>query len=152
MEKISSYIMLLVVFTNLALIYSIHQLPDKLNQGNRIPIKDEKKDKVVTATLEGKSDFFYFEGKVISDGLSISEDYKFNPNYPNEIWGGYLNLAQDDDGAKYFIWSKTKIQKENIPTIKGWFLSYHATFQDKGKEYYQVIFPIVERQTKAEIK
>lgn len=144
--------MSLVVLTNIVLIYSIHQLPGKLNQGNRIPVNEQKKEKVVTASLEGKSEFFYFEGKIISDGISISDDYKFNPDYPNEVWDGYINLAQDDEGGKFFIWSKNKLLKENIPTIKGWFLSYHATFQDKGKEYYQVIFLIVERQTKAEIK
>lgn len=92
-----------------------------------------------------KLDFIYFEGKTLNC-QNINDTYQYNPKYPQEFWDGNLNLCESINGAKYYIWSRNKLDSLNV--VKGWFVTVSGLWYYKEKEYLSCLVPVVERYDK----
>lgn len=148
------------LIASIVMMVFMHKLPGQIQQAiNSSHIYDQVKPaqpvtysdsiRIVTASIPAKGSFVYFEGKVKQEGARMSDEYTWevNDNYPMEIWDGYIHLVQANSGSKYFMWSEHKLHKTGA-VINGWFLTDGGKFQTSkgGKDYIQMIFPIVQRK------
>lgn len=142
--QINKFLMPFLVILNIVLIIQFQTLPNRITKAIN-PNSISKKDtiiKVVSDDLPNKQNLVYFEGKTLKC-QKINETYQYNPKYPQEFWDGNLNLCESVSGAKYYIWSRNKLDASN--NVKGWFVAVDGCWQNADKEYLSCLVPVVER-------
>lgn len=152
LSKLSAFLFPFLLVTNIVLIFQIRTLPKQIGEvmeKNKQVIKKDTLIKTITPQLPTKGSFIYFSGEIKGDCFKITEQFDYDPSYPNEIYNGYLTYVKSNDDAEYYIWSKNKIDKSKLPTqLKGWFVTDNlSTFQlNNQKKYLQVLYPIIEHK------
>ncbi len=93
------------------------------------------------------NNYFYLDAKTIKDSNVMMSEYNFDPDFPTEIWEGYMTLVENTFGSKYYVWSTNKMKKGLHISV--WVLADPTKFElgkhteKKDKVYVQMVFPIV---------
>ena len=129
------------------LIYQIYELPGKISERNNQKIDTITVTKVITEKLQNTGGFIYLQGYITDSSIKFSENYDYRIDYPSEIYDGYITYVKSNGGGEYFMWSKNKISnlQKNLE-IKGWFMTDNLHNLQHGKEYLQILYPIVEKR------
>lgn len=133
----------MLLITTVSLIVQINYLPKKISEALNMPPKDTIVVRVAE-NLTIKAKMVYFEGRTKKYCRQISKFYEYNPEYPVEYSDGWLTLMESKNGAKYFIWTSSKMDIEE--DIAGWFMVPDGKWQYKDK-YLQALVPVVRRNS-----
>jgi hypothetical protein len=137
----------------IVLIVSLNTLPQRIKKSiESSNIKNDTiiSEKIITANIETKNNFIYFEGRMISESVKMSEYFAYHTNFPEVIFDGYLTPVMSTDKGEYYLWSKYKVNEKTLTSlskIKGWFVTNEYQFQSvlDSKKNYQILYPIVEK-------
>jgi len=146
-SNVSKFLIPLLVITNISLLVQINLLPNKISKAiNNKSTTNINPDTIIIEkqkTLKSRTDFFYAKGEVISKSTKLLNAYNYEPNYPEEIWEGFITRFKTDDNQLYYIWTNNPIEKNQM--ITGWFLTDNISLFgiNSNKQYIQIIYPIV---------
>lgn len=145
MKELNNYLSPILILLIIILSYQLYNLPSKINNSINGDGNNVSNDTVIINkpdNLVKRNELFYFNGKIINNGVKIIKKFEYDPMYPEEFLNGYINLAQSKTGGKYYIWSPFK--GYNNDKLDGWFISMTGNWQS-GEDYIPIIIPIVER-------
>lgn len=140
----------LLTIVSIGLLYNyMSHTEDRVNQRiestiNRLMPQFHPKDTakyIVARPLASKGTYHYFDGKVKGESHKMVSEYDYYPDFPIEVWNGYITLVEANNGADYFMWSEYPVKDKS--DLTGWVIADSHQFQLKGKKYIQMIFPIV---------
>lgn len=134
--------------TSIMLSYFLYTTPENIK--NAILDHNGKTDttkisvtKTITATLQTKTNFIYFEGNTTAGSSKLSGLFKYDTRFPSEIWKGYITPITDFGGGKYFMWSLNPIFEKDL-TFNGWFITDNITkLEANDSTYRQILYPII---------
>ena len=155
MGNILKYPSQINIVLTIVLIISLNTLPRRIKKS--IENNSVKKDtvlveKTVTANIEARSNFIYFDGMITGKCFKMSENFSYDARFPEAIFDGYLNPVVSNNNGEYYIWSRSQVTDNttliSLNRIKGWFVTDGHNFQSitDSNKYYQILYPIVEKQ------
>lgn len=127
------------------LIYQLKTLPDNISKAINPEGNVKTVIKTVAAPLDEKGDFLYFEGKIVEKPFNCKETLEYSTSWPDELYDGFFYVGESNKGARYYMWSKNGNFKEG-KEIKGWFFATANSRWGHGKDWYYVLFPIMEKK------
>jgi hypothetical protein len=125
--------------------YITYTLPERISKVLNIPVKDTVKITTIkTVNLQNSGNFIYLDCKVIGPVKRLRDDYTYDMKYPSEVYDGYVFPVQSQQGGKYFVWT-TQDSVSQDKRITGFFMADNLSRFQAGKEYLQILFPIVKK-------